>query len=139
MAKRNLETRQVARESGGNLVDLGFVADAMAASEQRQRVAQQNAQQLSQIDARQREAMNQEQHQALEQLAMAQRQAEQRQNMHDEVLRRHVDMGAVDHDRLIAAQEAAGIPHTTVTRTHNTTNHYDQSSHSTINTSTTKQ
>ena len=51
--------------------------------------------------------------------------------MSDEVLRRHVDMGAANRDRLIEAQQLAGIPYTNVT--HNTTNNYDQSTHNTIN------
>ena len=110
VTKRQLETRQVARDTSSNTVDLGFVADALAASEQRDRVMQQNQQKLAQIDARQREAMRQEQHQALEQLARAQHSADQRQRTSDEVLQRHVDMGAANRDRLISAQTAAGIP-----------------------------
>ena len=50
--------------------------------------------------------------------------------MSDEVLMRHVDMGAANRDRLIAAQQAAGVPYTNVT--HNTHN-YDQSAHNTMN------
>ena len=42
----------------------------------------------------------------------------------DEVLSRYVDMHAANRDRLIAAQQAAGVPYTNVTHV---TNNYDQS------------
>ena len=58
VTKRQLKTRQVARESGSNTADLGFVAEALAASEQRDRVMRQNQANLDQQDARQREAMH---------------------------------------------------------------------------------
>ena len=51
--------------------------------------------------------------------------------MSDAVLNRHSDMIAANKDRLIAAQQAAGIPYTNVT--HNTTHNYDQSTHNTFN------
>ena len=131
MAKRQLETRQVARDTGSNTADLGFVAEALAASEQRDRVMQQNQQNLNQLDAQKKEAMHQEAQQGLAQLGRAQHAGDVWQRMSDEVLNRHVDMGAANRDRLVAAQEAAGVPYTTVG--HNTTNNYDQSSHSTLN------
>ena len=96
---KRLETRQVARDRDTNMVDLGFVAEALSASEQRDRVMRQNQQNLDQQDARQREAMHQESMQALDQLARAHHAAEQRQRMSDEVLRRHVDMGDSVHQR----------------------------------------
>ena len=74
--------------------------------------------------------MHQEQMQALAQLARAQHAADQRQRMSDEVLNGHSDMIAANRDRLIAAQQAAGIPYTNVT--HNTHN-YDQITHNTSN------
>ena len=40
--------------------------------------------------------------------------------MSGQEVRRHVDMGDADRDRLMAAQEAAGLPYTNVT--HNVTN-----------------
>ena len=87
---------------------------------------QQNQQNLDQVDAQKREAMHQESMQALAQLARAQHAADQRQNMSDAVLNGHTDMIAANRDRLVAAQQAAGIPYTNVT--HNTHN-YDQSTH----------
>ena len=53
VTRRQLETRQVARDTGSNTADLGFVADALDDSEQRERVMQQNQQNLAQIDAHQ--------------------------------------------------------------------------------------
>ena len=100
--KRQLETRQVAREGDTNTVDLGFVAEALSASEQRDRVMRQNQQNLDQQDAQQRAAMHHEQMQALAQLARAQHAADQRQRMSDEVLNGHTDMIAANRDRLIA-------------------------------------
>ena len=47
--------------------------------------------------------------------------------MVDMVREHHVDMNAANKDRLVAAQQAAGIPYTNVT--HN----YDQSTHNAIN------
>ena len=73
--------------------------------------------------------MHQESMQALEQLRMAQHAVDQRERMSNEVLR-PVDMGAANRDRLVAAQEAAGIPYTNVT--HNVTNNYN-STHNTMN------
>ena len=55
VTKRQLETRQVARDTGSNTADLGSVAEALAASEQRDRVMQQNQQNLNQLDAQKRE------------------------------------------------------------------------------------
>ena len=127
VTKRQLETRAVARDTDTNTVDLGFVAEALSASEQRDRVLRQNQQNLDQVDAQQREAMHQESMQGLAQLARAQHAADERQRMSDEVLSRHVDMGDANKDRLVAAQQAAGVPYTNVT--HNTTNNYDQSTH----------
>ena len=71
-AKRDLETRQVARDTGSGMPDLGFVAEAMAATEQRDRVMQQNQRNMDQQDAQQREAMRHEQMQAIAQLQRAQ-------------------------------------------------------------------
>ena len=121
VTKRQLETRAVARDRDTNTVDLGFVAEALSASEQRDRVMRQNQENLTRLDAQQREAMHQEQMQGLDQLARAQHAADQRQRMSDEVLNGLSDMIAANRDRLIAAQQAAGIPYTNVT--HNTHNY----------------
>ena len=65
--KRQMETRQVARDTGSGTPDLSFVAEAMAATEQRDRVMQQNQRNMDQQDAQQRQAMHHEQMQALAQ------------------------------------------------------------------------
>ena len=111
VSKRQLEARQVARDTGSNTTDLGFVAEALAASEQRDRVTQQNQQNLSHLDAQPREAMHQESMQALAQLGRAQHAADERQRMSDAVLNGHTDMIAANRDRLVAAQEAARVPY----------------------------
>ena len=70
--------------------------------------------------------MHNEHIQGLEELARSHRAAQQRQNMHEEVLRRQVDMGAADRDRLIAAKQAAGVVY------NNVTNNTDNSTHNTL-------
>ena len=99
ITKRNLEARQVARDTGTNMTDLGFVADAMHKQQRQQQVHEQHNRDMFELDRRQREGMHNEQMQGMEELARAQSEAQQRQNMHEEVLRRHVDMGAADRDR----------------------------------------
>ena len=109
ITKRNLEARQVARDTGTNMADLGFVAEAMQQHQRQQQVIEQHNRDMFELEWRQREGMHQEHMQAMDELASAQRQAQQRQNIHEEVLRTHIDMPAADRDRLIQAKQAAGV------------------------------
>ena len=126
ITKRNLEARQVARDTGTNMTDLGFVADAMHQQQRQQHAMDQHNRDMFELDRRQREGMLNVQMQGMEDLARGQREAQQRQNMHEEVLRRHVDMGAADRDRLIEAKQAAGVVY------NNVTTNTDNSSHNTL-------
>jgi len=130
ITKRNLEARQVARDTGTNMTDLGFVAEAMQQQQRQQQAMDQHNRDMLELDRRQREGMHQEHMQGMEQLARSQREAQQRQEMHEEVLRAHVDMAAADRDRLIAAKQAAGVVYNNVTD--NSTHNTDNSTHNTL-------
>ena len=79
---------------------------------------QQNQRNMDQQDAQQRQAMHHEQMQALAQLQRAQHAADERQRMADVVREHHVDMNAANRDRLVAAQQAAGVPYTNLSLIH---------------------
>ena len=130
--ERQAEVRAVAREGGGNLVEVGHVAEALNAHTRRVDMMAEHHRQMYETDRQQWEAINIENRRAMEELARAQRDAQQRERMAAEVQRVHVDREAVPRDRLVAAMEAAGLPHQNVTNVYhndNSTHHHDNSTH----------
>ena len=130
--ERQAEVRAAAREGGGNVVDLGHVAEALNNHARRVDMMADHHRQMHETDRQQREAMNIENRRAMDELARAQCEAAQRAHMAAEVQRVHVDREAVARDRHIAAMEAAGLPHQTVTNVYNndnSTHNHDNSTH----------
>jgi len=129
--ERQAEVRQAAR-AGGNVVELGDVAEALNNHARRIDMMTEHHRQMNETDRQQREAMNIEHRRAMEELTRAQREAQQREHMAAEVQRVHVDREAAVRDRLVAAREAAGLPHQNVTNVYNT-HHHNNSTHNTDN------
>ena len=77
--KRQAEVRAVAREGGGNVVELGHVAEALNAHPRLVDMMAEHHRQTYETDPQQREAMNIENRRAMEELARAQREAQQRE------------------------------------------------------------
>ena len=121
--QRQAEVVQTARNGDSNMVDLGYVAEALDAHSRRMDMMDGHHRQMAENDRQQREGMHYENRLAMEQMARNQREAEERARMAAEVTRIHVDRGAADRDRMNAAIAAAGLQQPNVTNVYNTHHH----------------
>ena len=70
--KKKMEVKEVAKESGSNVVDLNFTQQAFHDQSRNETVLNQLARERAADDARQHTAMMREQQQAMQQMARAQ-------------------------------------------------------------------
>jgi len=115
--KKKIEVKEIAKETGTNVVDLNFIQQALNDQVQNETVLNQLARESAADDARQHAAMMREQTQALQQLAKAQLEAANRHRVVEQVMQGHVDRMHADAERMHQAMAAAGHQRTNVTPT----------------------